>query len=501
MKRILIISALILTAATTAISQLPSDALRYSRIDIGGTARYTALSGAFGALGADFTTASTNPAGIGLFKKSEFTITPSVHVGNVGSVGNGFSNSDSRANFFLGNVGLVMTSKIKSDPNRPGWRYVSFATGLNRLSDFNYKYDMAQYNQSNSLLDTYVSDAKGIDFRDIEDDPNGYYAFDLNPAWWNWMLDLVPGSTDSATYYSPVPADVSKLQSKRIESWGSMNEYVFSFGANYSERLFLGMTFGIPMIRYFESVVYAEDDIGNSNLVYFDRLEDLETRGTGFNIKLGFIYRAADWFRFGGAFHSPSWFGMTDYWTVTHVSKYFESPDPASSETYYVYNSPSGTYEYKLHTPLRVQGNLAFIIGNIGLVSADYEFADFGKAEFAKLNVNSYDFREENLAISNSYAATHQVRIGTEWRYNVFSFRAGGKYFASPYQNDINDGSRFGFSAGVGLRAGWFFMDFAYAYRNMKDDYYFYNTPEYTSGAVNNTTIDHYAVVTLGMKL
>ncbi len=72
MKKILIISALILTAASTALSQTSADALRYSRIDIGGTARYMGLSGAFGALGADFTTASTNPAGLGLYKSSEF---------------------------------------------------------------------------------------------------------------------------------------------------------------------------------------------------------------------------------------------------------------------------------------------------------------------------------------------------------------------------------------------------------------------------------------------
>ena len=499
MKKILIISALITAAAATALSQTSADALRYSRIDIGGTARYMGLSGAFGALGADFTTSSSNPAGIGLFKSSEFSNTPAVHIGGVQSQSNGLSGSDSRTNFFLGNIGLVMTSKIKSNPNKPGWRYVSFATGLNRLNDFNYRYSMATNNQSSSLLDTYVNSADGVNFHDIEDDPYGAYAFDLNLAWWNWMLDLVPGSTDSATYYSPVPRNVNKLQSKRIDSWGSMNEYVFSFGANYNERLYLGLTFGIPMIRYFESTVYSEDNIEDSELVYFDRIEDLETRGTGFNIKFGLIYRAADWLRFGGAFHSPSWFGnMRDYWVVSMVSEYYNSPDPGSSDTYYVSNSPSGRYDYKMNTPMRIQGNLAFIIGNIGLVSADYEFANYGKAKFDDY---SYSYGEVNMAIENSYAGTHHIRIGTEWRYNIFSFRAGGKYFTSPYQNNINDGSRFGFSGGVGFKQGWFFMDLAYAYRNMKDEYYFYNTPEVVANPVSNTTTDHYILLTWGLKL
>jgi hypothetical protein len=499
MKKILIISALTLTAATTALSQSSVDALRYSRIDIGGTARYMGLSGAFGALGADFTTSSTNPAGLGLYKSSEFTNTPAVHIGSVQSLSNGMSGSDSRTNFYLGNIGLVLTSKIKSDPNKPGWRYVSFATGLNRLNDFNARYEMAGNNNDNSLLDTYIAKADGIDFHQIEDDPNGKYAFDLNPAWWNWMLDLVPGATDSATYYSPISGKSGKLQSKTIDSWGSMNEYVFSFWANYNERLFMGLTLGIPMIRYYESTVYSEDNIENSNLRYFDRIESLETHGSGFNIKFGFIYRASDWLRVGGAFHSPSWFGnMTDYWRATLIADYYESPDPGSDQTYYVANSPSGTYEYNLTTPLRVQGNLAFIIGNIGLVSADYEFADYSRASFDGYD---YSFAEENTSIENSYAGVHHIRIGTEWRYNIFSFRAGGKYFTSPYQNNINDGSRFGFSGGVGLKQGWFFMDVAYAYRNMKDDYYFYNAPGISSGPVANTTTDHYILVTLGAKL
>jgi long-subunit fatty acid transport protein len=499
MKKILIISALIIAAAGTVLSQNSSDALRYSRIDIGGTARFMGLSGAFGALGADFTASSTNPAGLGLFKASEFTSTAAIHTGSVKSDFNGISGSDSRTNFYLGNIGLVMTSKIKSNPNKPGWRYVSFATGLNRLNDFNYRYEMVGNNQDNSLLDTYVNAADGINFHDIEDDPYGEFAFDLNPAWWNWMLDLAPGDPDSASYISPVTENTGKLQSKQIDSYGSMNEYVFSFGANYNERLYLGLTFGIPMIRYFESAVYSEYNIESSNLMYFDKIEELETHGTGFNIKAGFIYRVNDWFRFGGAFHSPSWFGnMTDYWRVTHISEYYVSPDPGSDQTYYVSNSPSGTYDYNLNTPYRVQGNLAFIIGNIGLISADYEFADYSKAQFDGYD---YSFASENAAIENSYSGTHHIRIGTEWRYSIYSFRAGGKYFTTPYQDEINDGSRLGFSGGIGLKKDWFFMDIAYAYRKMNDDYYFYNISGISSGPVANKTVDHYVLMTLGVKL
>jgi len=497
MKKILIISAVLLTAAYQALSQTSADALRYSRIDIGGTARYIGLSGAFGALGADFTSASTNPAGLGLYKSSEFIITPSIHMGDVQSNYNGTLASDQRSNFYLGNVGYVMTSKSKSNAAKHGWINFTFATGLNRLADFNHRYDMTGRNTANSLLDTYVNSANGTPYKEIEDDAYGNYAFDLNLAWWTYLLDLANPAVDTTTYISPIPAGVSKMQTKAIDSWGSMNEYVFSMGANYSDKLYIGMTLGIPYIRYYESVLYTEDSIQSSELNYFNRIETLETHGSGVNFKFGFIYRATDWFRFGAAFHTPSWFGnMRDYYTVTMISQ-FNTPDH-NGDTRYVKTSPSGNYHYDLQTPYRIQGNLAFIIGNIGLVSADYEFADYATSHFS---APDFGFSETNTSIRNGYTGSHSIRVGTEWRYKIFSFRAGGKYFTSPYQNNINDGSRFGFSGGIGLKSKWFFMDLAYAYSQMKDDYYFYNTPAVTSNPVANSTNDHYIVMTLGAKL
>ena len=52
-------------------AQNEEDALRFSRQTPFGSARVTAMGGAFGALGGDLTTLSTNPGGIGVFRKSE----------------------------------------------------------------------------------------------------------------------------------------------------------------------------------------------------------------------------------------------------------------------------------------------------------------------------------------------------------------------------------------------------------------------------------------------
>ena len=45
----------------------------FSKEDINGTARFNAMSGAFGALGGDVSAIETNPAGAAVFTKSEFS--------------------------------------------------------------------------------------------------------------------------------------------------------------------------------------------------------------------------------------------------------------------------------------------------------------------------------------------------------------------------------------------------------------------------------------------
>ena len=47
-----------------------NDALRYANAEVQGSARFRALSGAFGALGGDLSAISINPAGSAIFIKS-----------------------------------------------------------------------------------------------------------------------------------------------------------------------------------------------------------------------------------------------------------------------------------------------------------------------------------------------------------------------------------------------------------------------------------------------
>lgn len=488
MKKTLI-SIVIVALSLYGIAQNASDALRYSKLFMGGTARYMGMGGAFGALGADFTTLSTNPAGIGVYKSSEFSFTPSVHMGASNSLYNGMNGDDSRANFAVASAGYVHTKRLSARENQPGFRYFQFGMGINRLNDFNRRYVMQGENTENSLLDTYVEQANGIDYLDIEDNDRGQYGFDLFPAWWTYLLDIA--DTSSFSYFSPIPY-AGTLQRKSIDQWGSMNEWNFSMGANFEEILYLGMSFSIPWIRYFEQSTYTEIDIADTiyDFRQFNVHDRLETKGTGFTFKFGFIFRPADFIRIGGAIHTPTWYSMRDTWD-TYMESSFDNGDYFSKE------SPIGKYDYSLTTPMRLQGSIAFIFGKYGLLSGEYEFVDYATAKF---RASDYGFYNENSNIESGYGKGHNYKIGTEWRYGQLSFRTGYMFQNSPYRDGINDASLNAWTGGIGYKDKFYYIDLAYVFAKSIEDYYLYGTENISVNPVENELTNHRVMLTFGTR-
>src|SRR5688572_14295645 len=127
-----VISVLI---SLSAFAQNEQDVLRYSRIGFGGTARYCAMGGAFGALGGDLSGMLTNPAGIGVYRKSDFSLTPSFFNQTVNSSYNDTSTSDQRFNARVDGFGFVIASRpaIRTDH---GWQMLTMAINYSRTNSF-----------------------------------------------------------------------------------------------------------------------------------------------------------------------------------------------------------------------------------------------------------------------------------------------------------------------------------------------------------------------------
>ncbi len=451
------------------------DALRYSQNFNVGTARFNAMGGAFGALGADFSTLSINPAGIGLYKGSEFTITPSLSVGGTNSTyNNSPSYYDNKYNFSLGNVGIVYDFyKSGKYAEGNGWKDVQFGFGINRLNDYNNNMTIQGSSSNSSMMTEYLDYAKGYKPTDLND-------FDTKLAYKTFLLNPIG---DSTQYMTPIKGTV--IQRKTSTFSGSANEFAFTLGGNYSNKIYIGATIGVPFVKYNEQSLYTEkDSLHNS----FSVSDNLNTTGTGVNVKLGIIYRPNDMVRIGFSFHSPTFYSMQDQWT-----RRIDSQVDSGSFTA---ESPQGVNNYQITTPMHFIGSIAFIIGQYGLISADYEFIDYSSA---RIRADGEDFFNQNQNIQNNYTSTNNIRIGTEWRLNPITLRAGYAYYQSPFKTTANDASRNIFSLGIGFKEKGYFLDFSYSYSIQKEDYYFYD-PAYNLNPVKNTLTGSNIMMTLGFK-
>lgn len=467
--------------STLLVAQNETDALRYSQLNFGGTARSSAMAGAFGALGGDFSTLSINPAGIAIYRRSEFTFTPSFFNQTTNSSYQGNEGSDYKSNFNFGNAGLVISGYSGDSKNE--WKGFSFGFGYNRLNNFNNRMVMEGKNNNSSLLDVYLGEANA------KKDISSFDQFGAKLAWDTYLLDTAAGGS----FYHMLPK-YGETQSKSVTTSGSMGESVFSFGGNYSDKLFLGATIGVPHIRYTEESSYEEK--GDTNALNgfksFTLNQNLTTTGIGFNLKFGLIYKPTDWVRIGGALHSPSWFNMHDSWSSS-MSSHFATPQILQT---YSENSPSGSYDYSLTTPSRAIGSIAFVIKKIALIDADYELVDYSTA---RLRASDYNFLPENNAIREKYTQANNFRVGAECRLAPLSIRGGAAFYGSPFKKGTgNDDSRISYTGGIGFREENFFIDFAFVYTMLSDNYYFYDA-SITNPSINN--LNSYSVMmTLGFK-
>jgi hypothetical protein len=481
--RILTIVALaVISLAANAQSDV--DALRYSMIGFGGTARYSGMGGAFGAIGADFSTISVNPAGLGVYRKSEFTFTPSLYTGKTSSTYNGNTAEDKKYNFNLSNLGIVFARDINKGNDKEGWKSVNFAFGLNRYNNFNNRMVIEGMNQTSSLMDVYRTQA------------NGYKSDNLDPfstqlAYNTYLLD----TTIQPTIYTAHIPDGAIKQTKTVQSSGAMQEMVFSLGANYNNKLYIGGTIGVPYIRYKEQSSYKEvgtDSTTATNFSNFTLGQNLNTTGTGFNFKFGLIYVPVDVdmlkVKIGAAIHTPTFFTMHDEWSSTMKSNFYNG-------NYYSDESPKGKFDYDLTTPMRAIGSLAIQIGQYGTLSADYEFVDYSEAQ---LSSKTDDFIDANGVIQNKYTATNNLRFGAEVALGLFSIRGGYAMYNSPFKSGLNDAKTTAITGGVGIIDKNFFIDLGYIYASSNEDYYLYNYTDMTPA--NLKKIKQNFVMTLGFK-
>ena len=479
-------------------AQSEIDALRYSQGSIGSTARSLSMGGAFGALGADFSTLGINPAGIGFYRQSEFSISMGFQNRNIESDYLKNKNSSNQFSVDMPNLGLVLAYPKTREM---GWKQFGFALGYNRTANFNSDIYYEGKNTDNSILDSFT-DQIYLDGGATEDELYQYYAFGADLAYQTYLLD--PDTLNLNQYISVIP-NGGAYQSQSISTHGGMGEFSIAFGGSYNDKVYFGVTLGFPNINYEEESTYEEKDKDNEitsgdslNFIDFKAMryeQYLKTTGNGFNAKFGVIFKPVDWVRIGAAIHTPTYYYMNDHYNSSMSSSFGNGAS-------FNYDSPEGSYSYNLTTPFKAIGSLAFIFGKYGLVSFDYEFTDYSGSN---LDASDYNFSEENKIINKIYSGfASNYRGGVEMKYENFSFRAGMAYYSSPFNEQYSvkesDQHVISYTGGIGYREKRFYVDIGYSL-SKRNEYYSPYTLSYENvpGTVLKRT-DNRVITTVGFR-
>lgn len=458
----------------SAQAQDQTDALRFSFLQPQGTARSIGFGNTLGSVGGDFTALSVNPAGIGIYRKSEVVFSPSMMFNNVDGTYLGNKQSDNGQHFAISNFGAVFTHAARGRHyDQSNWKSFSFAIGMNRMADFTRDYTYQGNNTTSSGSWVFENDANRYP-GDI-DQPNsgspGYLGYQ------SYLLDTTTFSNGDKGYRSVINPSATDPVGQRmnVKERGGISEFLLSWGGNYQEKLMLGATVGIPVVRYVRESTYKEYDLSGDpnnsfdNYVYTD---NLRTTGVGINAKLGFIYKPIEYFRFGGAIHTPTYIGLHDRQERGIV---------ANTENFGGIRSvgvPDNTYDYSLTTPWKAVASATALFGPYGFITVDYEYVDYSSSRF---NFDGADRDYEtyvNDQIKSSYRGASNIRAGIELKFDFLSLRGGFGYYGNPYDDKVyKDGERYDFSGGIGFRMRHSFIDLGFVHHQFKNTEQPYTVP------------------------
>lgn len=491
--------------------------------DLNGTARYVGMGGAMEALGADISVINSNPAGIGLFRRSS------------GSVSFGLVSQDGASSFKYGNktnasfdqAGFVYSMR---DGRRTfinfGFNYhksknfdyiLNAASGLNGASQHKLSYMKALANENN--LDKTSSGWRG----------KFSYTSQLDNLYYNTLMMT---SSDGFFYN-----DASRYEFGRAET-GYIGEYNFNTSANVNDRVYLGVTIGIHDVHYTGHSLYNEALVNLNNQTAGDITVNDERRitGTGYNASFGIIFRPVDAspFRIGLSVTTPTLYDLKTS-NYTYLINNTKADGGGKLQCDYPNYTTGESYEFKLFTPWKFGVSLGHTVGNYLALGASYEYADYSRLDtrvndgydvdyWGDVYEHSSSDEPMNRHTRETLKAVSTLKIGAEAKVMPnLAVRAGYNYVSPMFKkegykdgNIDSYGSNYSsatdytnweatnrYTVGVGYTLGKMSFDLAYQYAQTNgkfhpfaDSYLDYTYPGQDSNGNDVTmteSLDNYA--------
>ena len=515
MKRYIVLAA----ASLAMLSATAQDTYENARVlgsDLNGTARYVGMGGALEALGADISTMSTNPAGIGMFRHSH----ASVSFGGVNQEEVGKFDNLGKTNLSFDQAGFVFSMNLDDDDS-----YVNFGFNYHKSRNFDQIIQVnnrftheASLNKLAFAKNTFGSDANGgydLGYNTVTNKWMGYrnpselndYGYPFTQ--WDYLYHNVYNVDDQNTSAFPTGADHAMLFNDANDYYfdkahrGWIADYDFNISGNIHDRFYWGFTLGLHDINYKGYSLYDEEIIDANGFSTGTMVLEDERRitGNGVDLKAGVIFLPFEEspFRIGLSVSTPTWYEMkSENYTVLHNN----TAIPEGFEPWGYDNlSSDDVYEYKYYTPWKFGLSLGHTIGNYLALGASYEYSDYSTADTRIYdgtydeydNENSYSDRVMNNHTDRTLKGVSLLKLGAEFKpdpsiavrlgynyqsaaYNEKGFRdttldSPGTYFSST-PDYVNWKGTNRITAGFGYRVNKVSFDIAYQYSMTKGMFY-----------------------------
>lgn len=386
MKRYLYILSLLLICQF-AIAQ---DTQRFAERNTTGTARYVGMGGAMTAIGGDPSAAIVNPAGLGLYRRSEISATIDETIDITQQIGS----NDTYQSIRFSAPQITAIWAWGNPKKQQGLVYNNFMFSYHRLANFNR--DIVVKGGDMGMVPTIcniTNDEGGVSEEYIVNLP-----WDNEQIGWLSILGYEGYLIDPAgdNIWQPAVNFTDGVLS--ISETGTSDQYTLSWAGNINNQWYIGIGLNVPTISYTKHTSLLEYNKGNSA----ELKSMFHVSGVGVSGSFGLIYRPIQALRVGASLQTPTVMNLSRQSTGDMYST-------VAGQKYEILTPESGVMEVKIASPLRTSVSMAGQIGNIGLIAAQYDYAH-----------------------SKEMEDIHTLRIGAEAQaYRGLFFNAGYIYESS----------------------------------------------------------------------
>lgn len=533
MKRLSIALVAALALPGMASAQSAIDAYALSQTETRGTARFMAMGGAFTALGGDLSTLNQNPAGIGIYRRSEIGATLDISPRRITSESNTTTIGANKTSVACNNFGYIGTARLGG-----AMRTFSWGASYNRVASFDRTFTAYNGSTSSSLSNYIAAFTNGTDAGSMEFNDASHYNpyYDSNNDWLSilaYSMYMIEPTGAGGAYAGLYRKGTEGDAMSQVRETGYVDEYAIDFGGNISDVVYWGIGFGITDLNYNQTAIYSEsmansaiytpNSTGGTGNSGFEIANYRTINGSGWNFKAGVIVKPIQQLRIGLAVHTPTWYTMSQSAYAEGNYSYYNPASPDSQDNPYAGDdyTEDSYYNFRLNSPWRIMVGAAAVIGNSAIVSVDYERQAYNDMSI-KYQDNWGNYVTDDYVngdIKTYFKGTDILRLGLEYRISShLSARAGYSHSTTNVREEAASGSvevltagtnpSYTFnkdsnavSLGLGYRYQAFYLDAAYVLRKRTSTYHAYtNYDNIKAPTASLSETTNSIVLSLGFK-